>query len=449
MGWPGFAVADTPGWVAPPVLGAPTPDPTPHALVVPHVEMPEATTRPAPATAPKPAPKPVAKAPVKKPAPPVSAMRYLVPSVLKSMGTTVPSFNDASIPGSAMTLDELLSVIRTRNPAAQVVAGFYDWRTVSVYRSQPGLHLGYDIANPAGTVIPSGWPGKVVAVAEWYGPEYGITVETNGYRTTYGHLAPLVKEGDVVMAGQPVGTVVHDHVDVKMRNATGDYVDFGAHQTSELAALAPLPVMDNPRDLGILKFMVAQETLFQAQDRLTHEVVQTKDLHLSLLDTRKQYAEMSVTAPKAKQYYAEGLIAKVDVEGADKKLATLKQQLADAESLASRSDLRLEQSRAEIKLAKKQLELVQTDNHRLGIGPADVTSFLTGYVHKHPGVLKDAQRERTQALRGGEASVDGSELSREKEHLEMLERLYADGAVSQHDVEEQRAKITRLESGQK
>jgi hypothetical protein len=110
-----------------------------------------------------------------------------------------------------------------------VVSGFNDWRTVSVYRRHAGLHLGYDIVLPYGSRVPAAWPGKVVAITPWGGSQYGITVlADSGYEATYGHLSPLVRVGQRVAAGDFVGLTIIDHVDVKMRDSAGAYVDFGS-----------------------------------------------------------------------------------------------------------------------------------------------------------------------------------------------------------------------------
>lgn len=121
-----------------------------------------------------------------------------------------------------------LARVRELYPEAEVTGSFYDWRAVSMYRAHAGLHLGYDIALNAGRAVPAGWPGRVVGIIPWTDSEYGICVEVSGgYRVTYGHLFPTVKEGDVISPGQFVGTVARDHVDIKVRDAGGGYFDWG------------------------------------------------------------------------------------------------------------------------------------------------------------------------------------------------------------------------------
>jgi hypothetical protein len=135
-------------------------------------------------------------------------------------------------PTSASNLQTDLKVyldrLRALYPEAEVTGRFYDWRSLSIYRSHAGLHLGYDIALNAGRRVPAGWPGRVVDIIPWTDTEYGVCVEVaGGYRVTYGHLYPIVHIGDSVMAGQYVGSVAHDHVDIKVKDGSGGYLDWG------------------------------------------------------------------------------------------------------------------------------------------------------------------------------------------------------------------------------
>lgn len=115
-------------------------------------------------------------------------------------------------------LHDYVDRMRRIAPYARVTSDFHDYR--------PGrLHNGYDIGLDAGTPVPCGWSGRVIRLTPWYGGEYGITVETNGIEVTYGHLVPTVKTGDVLDAGDIVGRVAWDHVDIKMFCWAG-YIDF-------------------------------------------------------------------------------------------------------------------------------------------------------------------------------------------------------------------------------
>lgn len=135
-------------------------------------------------------------------------------------------------PASAAPLKTDLMVyferLRGMYAEAEVTGRFYDWRSVSMYRSHAGMHLGYDIALNAGRAVPAGWPGRVTGIIPWTSSEWGVQVQlANGYYVTYGHITPSVKEGQVVMAGMTVGLVCRDHVDIKVRSNAGGYFDFG------------------------------------------------------------------------------------------------------------------------------------------------------------------------------------------------------------------------------
>lgn len=131
--------------------------------------------------------------------------------------------------GTALAdLNQLLKWQQVGDSGAFVSSGFHDWRTVSKYRRNPGLHAGYDIAMLAGSEVRTPWPGVVTAVTPWYGEEVGVTLQlSDGFEVTFGHLVASVAPGRRLAAGEVVGRVVVDHVDVKMRDGLGRPFDFG------------------------------------------------------------------------------------------------------------------------------------------------------------------------------------------------------------------------------
>jgi peptidase M23-like protein len=140
-----------------------------------------------------------------------------------------------SIPASA-DLGKLLQYQKIGDPGAYVSSGFHDWRTVSKYRRNPGLHAGYDIAMLAGSPVRAAWPGKVVAITPWYGQEHGVTIQhSDGHEATYGHITPRVTVGQSVQVGDILGAVVVDHVDVKVRDSGGAFVDFASRRLVTIA----------------------------------------------------------------------------------------------------------------------------------------------------------------------------------------------------------------------
>lgn len=135
-------------------------------------------------------------------------------------------------PAAAGSLKTDLAVyverLRGMYPETEITGRFHDWRSVSQYRSHAGLHLGYDIALNAGRAVPAGWPGRVTAIIPWTATEYGVQVQlANGYFVTYGHITPAVSEGQGISAGTTVGHICRDHVDIKVRSASGGYFDWG------------------------------------------------------------------------------------------------------------------------------------------------------------------------------------------------------------------------------
>ncbi|MHB2020862.1 MAG: peptidoglycan DD-metalloendopeptidase family protein [Candidatus Xenobia bacterium] len=447
-----------------PVLAAPAPSTLPGQVPgLPTLQLPNspATTSTAPGRSPvtpstprKPAtrPKPVVNKTAKK----VTQQNYreVVPGVLKAMGQSPsPSLltENAPAPGidptrqaGAMSLDQLLAVIHRSHPEAQVTGSFYDWRTESIYRRNAGLHLGYDIAYGAGNLVPAAWPGRVVAISNWFGQEYGVTVDTNGYRTTYGHISPVVKEGELVFTGQPLGRIVHDHVDVKMRNPQGDYVDFGAHSNMAGAipvSLGPPIPAGNTREGAVMQLLIAQETFYQAQD----DVKQAAD-HLKLVETSesslsKDVLRLEKQVPQMHQYFDQGLVAKVDVAAAETKLKSSRASLSHYRQQLGEARTRLSSARQELAAAHNQLDLVRQTNRRMGVGDADALAFVKDYVGRHPHVMQTVDKQ------GFVATHVSGDAVKEKQRLDLLERLFEDGAVSRREVDDERARYLKLTGG--
>lgn len=138
-----------------------------------------------------------------------------------------------------------VALLSRTTPGGKVTGRFADWRSPSIYRVFGGMHNGYDVALPPGAAIVVGWPGRVTAITWWAGSEYGITVTSpDGFNTTYGHLAPAVREGAWVEPGDVVGFVCRDHVDIKMRDASGRFIDFARGVPYQVKL--PPAVAENP-----------------------------------------------------------------------------------------------------------------------------------------------------------------------------------------------------------
>ncbi|MEQ8223278.1 MAG: M23 family metallopeptidase [Candidatus Eremiobacterota bacterium] len=128
---------------------------------------------------------------------------------------------------SISPLTDYVNLLRRYFPLAEVTGRFQDWRTTSKYRRHAGLHYGYDIYLEKGTKIPVLWDGTVTDVINWYGEEYGVTVTSSGgLNLTYGHVSPRVEPGQKVSRGDIIALCWSDHVDLKMRDCAGNFVDF-------------------------------------------------------------------------------------------------------------------------------------------------------------------------------------------------------------------------------
>lgn len=85
-----------------------------------------------------------------------------------------------------------------------------------------GYHTGLDFAAPAGTAVVAAKSGVVtVEAASWAGPNYVSIEHGDGLSTAYAHMqSSVVKTGDVVQAGQLIGTVG------SLGNSTGPHLHF-------------------------------------------------------------------------------------------------------------------------------------------------------------------------------------------------------------------------------
>lgn len=129
------------------------------------------------------------------------------------------------------------------------------------FGARGGKHMGMDIAAAGGTPIAAAAPGIVVLSSEsHYG--YGVAVmiqHVNGVRTLYGHMthgSRVVKEGDWVEAGDPIGLVGntgrsfgnHLHFEVHVNGVPVDPRNYleGAGKPSDVKPWAPKPTEPSP-----------------------------------------------------------------------------------------------------------------------------------------------------------------------------------------------------------
>jgi hypothetical protein len=365
-----------------------------------------------------------------------------------------------AIPGveSAKGLTDLVNIERHLYPGACVTAGFYDFRTVSRYRSHPGLHLGYDIAMPAGTPAACGWPGVVSSVVTWSGEEHGITVVApDGRQITYGHLSPRVKVGQVLKAGEVVGVVVRDHVDVKMRDANGNYRDYGAGQGGIMVpgAVPPIgkggaagslyntPEWLNPdwfkpeptKEILLTTWLVAcnsRDLAKEEYDQLGHQAYLRKleeqqlQKRLDSLQENQKLLKMSKPAPELVE--TENKIQRIAVVRAldTQQLKLLEQQLQKA--------------RAEANSAKKAAE-------DKGLTYADVDGLVEQAVSSDKSLSQDVDsyKRTTQSRNSQHISELQSQLEETEHNLYRLQEMQKIGGVDLNELETAKEKRRLLQ----
>jgi len=233
---------------------------------------------------------------------------------LKLTRLEVPEF-DYQL-NSFNNLEQYMNLLVKVCPGAFVSSTFYDWRDVSKYRSVSGLHNGYDIALPAGSPVIAGWNGFVTSIAQWYGSEYGVTVTNkDGVSVTYGHISPDVRNGQDISIGTLLGFVVVDHVDIKMRDSQGAFIDFGASsQSSELI----IKKKDNSRCINLIK---SDKYLLCAQSSINNQYAYMEYLTKSALyyNLKKQKIlkinfKLAEKCFKNIKLFSDGCIAKKNLD---------------------------------------------------------------------------------------------------------------------------------------
>lgn len=300
-------------------------------------------------------------------------------------------------------LDSYLSLARKADPYALVTGWFWDWRTISIYRSNPGFHYGYDIAMPAGTAVPSGWAGTVTAVAIWADGEWGVTVLTSdNYSITYGHISPRVSPGMTLNVGDVVGIVVHDHVDIKVKNGDGCFVDFG--KTYGLIPVDGTAIINgiNSYIYPFADTKVIIKARVEEISRLTRTISALEDYLQLELDN---YRESKNRVDDMKKMLQEELICQ-------KTLDDEKQQLTAAKQRAELLEKRLQAQKNRVTAIKKEISLY-------------------GWKGELPAKReKSGEKEKTESV---SARKDVEQM---RQKLILYKKLFEEGAVSRKELEE-------------
>jgi hypothetical protein len=343
-------------------------------------------------------------------------------------------------------LDTFLALERLVCPSATVSATFYEWRTTSKYRSVAGLHLGYDIALPGGTPAVAGWPGQVVRIVQWYGPEYGITVlSPSGYETTYGHLSPRVKVGDVLNAGDPVGMVVNDHVDVKMRGPDGVYFDFG-HSTPPAVGVFPMPAPIRPTREGAMEaYQAAWYSLEMDKEELKRAQADQVATASELGDLRARVRKARATLPKMKQFLAEGLVARIEVEKAAADAKTGVARVVELERRVRSAQADVAARKERVRGTQVRLEAALSVLRSFGVSMGEIQKKLK--APSSPMVVAQARELKEMRSRTRGPRVDQASLAAARSTARRMEELYAEGVVSRNERDRARARYDAIRKG--
>lgn len=352
---------------------------------------------------------------------------------------------------SVTTLAQLVDLMRIAYPDAVVTSTFYDYRTVSMYRRNPGLHLGYDIAMPAGASVRAGWPGSVVSIAPWADGEWGVTVaSSNGTEVTYGHIRPDCYVGKSIDVGDVVGHVSVNHVDVKMRDGNGNYVPFGEGEKNGLpytytyTKIKPI----SSREQLMVAWLTANNSLETTEMELD---ARKREVALNKIERRQleeRYASLNKTIKLLGDYYDQGFVSKRDVEKAHKDFANAKTQLQKCKK-------RQKDNPQQIAKLQKQLQYCSTRRSKAaqqaaarGITWNDVNAFINNLVAKDEKLSKKVENYKS-----GQSNKTNERMAELKKAIDCNEKelaekeaLYEIGGISQNDIKDQRQKLELLKA---
>lgn len=343
-------------------------------------------------------------------------------------------------PNQNIGLPELVALQRRHWPQAWVSGTFYDWRTTSIYRRAAGLHLGYDIALPAGTPVAAGWGGRVTSVANWSGPEYGVTVTSpDGTSVTYGHLDPTVAVGTPINVGDTVGLVVRDHVDVKMQDGTGRYVPFGEGQSDGVPSWAPAG-----RESILVSWLVAKNSVEMVeQDIWQHQSLIARN-KLESEQLKRKIPSLQEALKLMTDYEQRGLVSRRKVEETHQELADAKERMRLLKKADPSELKRLQQQKS---AAASRLKALEGLARREGYSWKDVDAFVNRWVAKDSSLktaVEKYKKENGQTRQDRLAALE-SDVSQGKARLKTLEDLYQMGGLSRQDLQAARENQLLLE----
>lgn len=383
--------------------------------------------------------------------PPGTPSSRRIPAVTRSLSSRYKLPN-ALAPGSQHSVRDLSDYVALQQrhfPGAVVTSGFYDWRTTSRYRSRAGLHLGYDVAMPYGCPFSAGWAGVVTAITPWGGEEYGITVvEPGGRSTTYGHVAPRVAVGQQVQAGEILGTIAYDHVDVKMRDAQGNYIDFGGN-----ARVVPAPswAFGMSREALMAQWLLAKNAMELAEEEGRKEKLDRQKRAIQIQALEQKVPTLRESQKLMAEYVEQGLVSRLSVEENLEELQAAQRELKRLRDLQSGSPKRLKQLDLDVKNGAKRLSLAQQQARAQGIGWKDVEAFVQATIANDKALARSvsAYKKNAAVKNATLLAQTRKEWEQCRDQLKAFEELFEMGGISRVELEESRTKFKLLDAQMK
>ena len=375
---------------------------------------------------------------------------YQVPAVIQKLTQKYggPSLSERSatpVVTQKDPLGHLVALQRQHFPQAWVSSTFYDYRTVSRYRRNPGLHLGYDIAMPYGCAVSAGWDGVVTNIIPWTATEYGVTVtDASGISVTYGHITPLVSIGQRVKAGSVVARIASDHVDVKMRDASGQYVPFGegSKANSGVGIATAAPVVD--RKALLTAWLVAKT----AADQSDEELFMKENAHQKLtIEKRSAERKVTVLESTLKELSKESNSALVS----RKKMEELRAELNQARTTLKKVQTQNSSSTADLKKQaqtnRANLKAFESWAKSEGLSWKDVENLVASTVSHDVKLTESVQKVKKE--KGDSLTLSLTQLEKRRNdgrtQLAKLEELFAAGGMSQQEITDERLRQELLE----
>lgn len=375
---------------------------------------------------------------------------YQVPAVIKTLTEKYggPSLSERNSSNTVVTqadpLGHLLALQRQHWPQAWVSSTFYDYRTLSRYRRQAGLHLGYDIALPYGCAVSAGWDGVVTDIIPWTDTEYGITVtDPSGLAITYGHVTPLVSVGSRVKAGSIIARIASDHVDVKMRDRSGQYIPFGeGSKANTTAVAAAAPVVD--RKALLTAWLVAKTATDHAEEELFLKENASQKLLLEKRSAERKVSVLENTVKELSLPQNSTLVSRKKLEELKSELAAAKKTLANVKT---QDNVTTAQLKSQAQTQRSNLKAFESWAKSEGLTWKDVEALVATTVSHDSKLSQNVVEVKKESTAASTLSLAELEAKRNegRRQLARLEELFAAGGVSLQEITDRRLHQELLE----